>query len=139
MSMEIRFPGGLAVEALYKGFRIPTDQPRETGGQAAAPAPFDLFLASLGTCAGLYALRFCQERGLATEGLSLTLSIEKDAEARRIRRVRLSLRLPAGFPDKYRAAIERAMDLCAVKRAIAEPPEFESVTVAQVENELAVH
>ena len=45
----------------------------------------------------------------------------------------------AGFPDKYRAAIERAMDPCAVKRAIAEPPEFETVTVAPVEAELAVH
>lgn len=130
MSMEITFPGGLAVEAHYKGFRIATDQPREAGGGGSAPAPYDLFLASLGTCAGIYALRFCQERGLSTEGLGLTLATERDVEARRTRLVRLTLQLPAGFPTKYEAAIERAVNLCAVKRALAEPPEFETVVLA---------
>jgi ribosomal protein S12 methylthiotransferase accessory factor len=130
MDMEIRFPGGLAVEALHKGFRIATDQPREAGGEGGAPAPFDLFLASLGTCAGLYALRFCQERQLPTAGLSLTLTTERDREAHRLARVRILIRLPAGFPPRYVAAIERAANLCAVKRAIADPPEFETVAQA---------
>jgi ribosomal protein S12 methylthiotransferase accessory factor len=132
MSMEITVPGGLAVEAQYKGFRIATDQPREVGGQGTAPAPFDLFLASLGTCAGLYALRFCQERGLSTEGLRLDLAMEKDAETRRLRTIRITVQLPAGFPEKYETAIERAVNLCAVKRAIAEPPELETVVLAPV-------
>lgn len=137
MNMEITFPGGVAVEAQYKGFRIATDQPREAGGQGAAPAPYDLFLASLGTCAGLYALKFCQERGLSTEGLGLTLSTERDPEARRTRLVRMTLQLPAGFPEKYHGAIERAVNLCAVKRAIAEPPLFETVVVAPADAEVA--
>jgi ribosomal protein S12 methylthiotransferase accessory factor len=131
--MDITFPGGLVVEAQYKGFRIATDQPRAAGGGGTAPAPFDLFLASLGTCAGLYALRFCQERDLSTEGLGLTLETEKDVEAKRIRTIRITLQLPAGFPEKYHGAIERAVNLCAVKRAIAEPPAFETVVVAPAE------
>jgi ribosomal protein S12 methylthiotransferase accessory factor len=138
MTMEIRFPGGLAVEALYKGFRIATDQTPAAGGQGSAPAPFDLFLASLGTCAGLYALRFCQERKLPTDGLALTLSTEKDPETKRLSRIRLLLHLPEGFPDRYTAAIERAVNLCAVKRALAEPPEFETVVMTPAA-ELAVH
>jgi ribosomal protein S12 methylthiotransferase accessory factor len=137
MSMEIRFPGGLAVTALHKGFRIPTDQPFEAGGRGEAPTPFDLFLASLGTCAGLYALRFCQERNIPTEGLALSLSTEKDPEAKRLATIRITVHLPEAFPSKYAAAIERAIDLCAVKRAIANPPEFE--TVVEPAPELAVH
>lgn len=129
MNMEITFPGGLGVNAAFKGFTVPTDQPAEQGGGGSAPAPFDLFLASIGTCAGLYAVRFCQQRGIDTEGLGLTLATERDPEGKRIAAVRLELRLPDGFPEKYRDAVVRAVDQCAVKRHIVEPPRFEVTTV----------
>ncbi len=125
--MEIRFPGGLAVEALHGGFVIRTDQPVAEGGGASAPSPFDLFLASLGTCAGYYALRFCQERGLPAEGLSVGLTTERDPARKRLSRIRIEIRLPEGFPEKYRPAILRAADQCAVKRHVVEAPEFEVV------------
>jgi putative redox protein len=130
MNMNITFPGGLGVNAAFKDFTVRTDQAVEHGGGGSAPEPFDLFLASLGTCAGLYALRFCQQRGIDTHGLGLTLETEKDPEARRLALVRLEIELPAGFPEKYREAIVRAVDQCAVKRHIADPPRFEVVTSA---------
>jgi ribosomal protein S12 methylthiotransferase accessory factor len=74
---------------------------------------------------GFYALRFCQQRSLPTEGLGLTLDPIRDEEGKRVAVVRISLQLPAGFPEKYRTAIERAVDHCAVKRHILEPPQFE--------------
>lgn len=129
MRMEMTFPGGLAVDAHYDGFTVPTDQPVRAGGGGSAPAPFDLFLASLGTCAGLYALRFCQQRGIATEGLGVTLTTEREDERGPIAVVRLELRLPDGFPEKYRDAIVRAVDGCAVKRHVLSPPLFVIETV----------
>jgi ribosomal protein S12 methylthiotransferase accessory factor len=133
MSMEVRFPGGLKVEAVYRGQVIPTDQPEHAGGEGTAPAPFDLFLASIATCAGLYALTFCQQRGLATEGLALTLETVRDPEEHhRIGRIELRLQLPEGFPEKYHPAIVRAMDQCAVKRHIVEAPEFAIEVAAPV-------
>ncbi len=130
MSMEITFPGGLAVTARYQGFDILSDQPESAGGGGSAPSPFDLFLASLGNCAGFYALRFCQQRGLDAAGMRLTLETERDPKAHRLETIRLVLHLPEGFPDKYRDAVLRAMDQCAVKRAILDPPKFE-VTARQ--------
>jgi putative redox protein len=124
-TMTVSFPGGVAVDATYKGHTIRTDQPVKAGGGDAAMAPFDLFLASIATCMGLYALRFCQERNLPTEGLGLTLEPVRDEEKKMVVTVRVQLELPDGFPDKYRAAIERAVDLCAVKKHIHEPPKFE--------------
>ena len=132
MTLDVEFPGGVQVAARFKGFTVATDQTREHGGAGAAPEPFDLFLASLGTCAGFYALRFCQERGIATRGLGLTLSTEADPERKRLRAIRLDLRLPEGFPERYRAAILRAVDQCAVKRHLVEPPLF-SVAIAAAE------
>jgi ribosomal protein S12 methylthiotransferase accessory factor len=126
--MEITFPGGVAVTARFDGFTVRTDQPRSRGGEDSAPSPFDLFLASVGTCSGYFALRFCQERGLPTEGLRLTLETEKDAEKHRLSRIKIILHLPSGFPEKYRQAIVLATHQCSVRRTMFDPPEFEVLT-----------
>jgi putative redox protein len=123
--MEITFPGGLAVEARHKGFTVRSDQPIAAGGENSAPAPFDLFLIALGNCAGYFALRFCQQRDLATQGLRLTMETEWDAARHRLAKVRIVVHLPDGFPEKYQAAIIRATDQCTVKRSLFDPPEFE--------------
>ena len=125
MPMEVRFPGGVAVEAIHAGMTIRTDQPVAAGGAGSAPSPFDLFLVSLSTCAGFYALRFCQERGLPTEGLGVTMDWERSPETKLISKVRISVKLPEGFPEKYRAAILRATDQCAVKKHLVSPPAIE--------------
>lgn len=123
--MEISFPGGLRVDAIYDGFQIRTDQPVDHGGGGAAPSPFDLFLASIGTCAGYYALRFCQQRNLSTEGLALSVTPERDPVGKRVARIRIEIALPPAFPEKYREPMLRAVDQCAVKRHLEEPPHFE--------------
>jgi len=129
MEMQIRFPGGVAVEADFNGFTVRTDQPVESGGEGSAPSPFALYLASLGTCAGFFALRFCQERQLETRGLGLSLSAERDEQTRLPSLVKLTIQLPAGFPEKYQRAIIRATDQCAVKRSLESPPDFEVVAL----------
>jgi len=128
MDMKITFPGGSKVNAEINGMVIPTDQPPEDGGEGSAPSPFDYFLASLGTCAGVYTLNFCQLRGIATEGLVLTQRTEFiDAEGgkRRLAKVAMEITLPPLFPDKYRNAIVKAAGLCTVKKVLMDPPEFE--------------
>lgn len=126
MAFEVSFPGGVAVEATYHGHTVRTDQPQPYGA-GSAMAPFDLFFASIATCAGYYALRFCQERGISTEGLGVRVQPYKDPEKKRVTRTRIEVTLPEEFPEKYRAAILRAVDQCAVKKHILEPPEFELV------------
>jgi putative redox protein len=125
---EITFPGGVQVNARYEDFVMPTDQPEQNGGQNSAPAPFDLFLASLGTCAGFYALRFCQERKLSTTGMRLELTNEHNAETNRLEKVKMVLHVPEDFPEKYRRVVLRAMNQCSVKKAILDPPEIELLT-----------
>jgi len=132
--VTVSFPGGVAVNATYKGHSIHTDQPIDAGGDDSAMSPFDVFFASIATCMGFYALRFCQERSLPTDGLGLTLEPIRDEQGKRVSVVRVSLELPLGFPEKYRSAIERAVDHCAVKKHILEPPRFElSVLAAELQ------
>jgi len=123
--MKVTFPGGLAVDAHCKGHLIHTDQPEKNGGNDTGPAPFDLFLASIATCAGFYALRFCEKRGFPAEELAVTLEPVRDPENKRVATIRIEVHLPQGFPDKYHSAVLRAIDQCAVKRHIVNPPDFD--------------
>lgn len=130
MDMEIYFSGNKKVSADYNGFTVATDQPTEAGGDGTAPAPFDLFLASLGTCAGFYVLRFMQQRDLPTDDTRLLMSMERDPETHLVSKISIKIKLPAGFPEKYESAVIRAAELCAVKRHLDQPPAFEiSATV----------
>ena len=123
-TMAISFPGGVAVDASVNGHTVHTDQPRPLG-ENSAMSPFDLFLASAGTCMGSYALRFCQERGIGTEGLGLNLEAVRDPVSNRVTLVRIGVQLPDDFPEKYESSILRAVDHCSVKRHLTEPPRFE--------------
>jgi len=131
--VDICFPGGLRVEALHQGFWIRTDQPVAQGGGGKAPSPFDLFLASIGTCAGFYALRFCQQRNLRTDGLALNLTAERDSERKKVVKVRLEIFPPIDFPEKYRSAIAHAIEQCSVKKHLLHPPAFDVVVSARPE------
>lgn len=127
MEMKITFPGGKRVDAQLNGRTISSDQPPGAGGEGAAPTPYDYFLASLGTCAGIYVLSFCQERGIGTEGMALTQRMDFVSEGgkNRLAKVDLEITLPPGFPVKYHKAIIKSAELCAVKKALMNPPEFE--------------
>jgi ribosomal protein S12 methylthiotransferase accessory factor len=122
--ITISFPGGVEVDAQIGGLTVRTDQAPPLG-RGSAVSPFDLFLASIATCMGFYALRFCQERGLPTEGLGLAVEPVREPSGKRVVALRSVLTLPEGFPAKYEEAIRRAVDHCAVKRALTEPPSIE--------------
>jgi ribosomal protein S12 methylthiotransferase accessory factor len=130
--VEVTFPGGKRVDAAVGPYVIHTDQPVEAGGEGGAAAPFDLFLASLATCAGFYVLAFCQARGLSTEGVRLRERVEVDQATKLPSRIRLDLMLPASFPEKYRAAVVRAAEGCKIAKTIAAGPSIE--VVAQTED-----
>ena len=118
----ITFPGGARVDAANEDFVIRTDQPVRAGGAGAFPTPFDLFLASMGTCAGIYVLSFCQQRGVSAEEVRLTQEFEMDSTTHMVSEVRLTIHVPADFPRKYEAALIRSAELCAVKRHLENPP-----------------
>ncbi|MDD5207119.1 MAG: OsmC family protein [Desulfobacterales bacterium] len=122
--IDVTFPGGKKVYAQINDRIIHTDQTIENGGEGTAPEPFHLFVASIATCAGVYALEFCQARKIPAEGMGLTMTYEWDERKQACEKFNINLRLPPGFPDKYKKAVIRVMDLCAVKRHIVNPPEF---------------
>lgn len=125
--LKVVFGDKYKIDVEYKGYVVKTDQPVRDGGDATAPSPFDLFLASLAACAGFYAVAFCRERQIPTESLGVTMTTERGEVSKMIDKVTITIDLPSGFPAKYRFALVKAVEHCTVKAHIQRAPQFETV------------
>ncbi len=121
------FPEGKKIDVEVDGFLIKTDQTECGGGEGSAPEPFDYFLASLAACTGIYALNFCHRRNLSVDGLSLKMVCHNNKEKKLYDKMEFILTLPKNFPEKYKGAIMRSMQLCAVKRHMEDMPQMSFV------------
>ncbi len=128
MEMTIDFPGGARVDAHFGPFDVKTDQPPAGGGAGSAPTPFAVFLSSIGTCAGIYVLGFCQQRGLPTEGIRIIERVHSNPMNGMADIIDLEIQVPPSFPQKYYDALIRAADQCKVKKTLENPPRFNVFT-----------
>ncbi len=115
--MEIRLAEGRA-DAHFKGLTL------QTGGNAT-PSPFDLFIASLGTCAALTAKGYCKSRNLNCEGMQILIDLERDPDTRLASKIKMELVLPEDFPAEHRDRLVKAAGACFVKKHLYQQPEFE--------------
>ena len=128
MEMVIDFPGGARVDAHFGPYTVETDQMPMGGGEGSAPEPFAIFLSSIGTCAGIYVLGFCKQRGLSVEGIRIVQRAHTDPVTRMIGKIDLEIQVPPEFPEKDHDSLVRSAELCAVKKHLERPPEFEVFT-----------
>lgn len=124
MEMLIDFPGGSRVDAHFRGHTITTDQPPAD----SAPMPFEVFLASIGTCAGIYVLGFCRQRNLPTEGIRIVQRNHANATNGMVDEIELEIQVPPTFPAQYYDALVRSAELCKVKKTLENPPTFNVTT-----------
>jgi ribosomal protein S12 methylthiotransferase accessory factor len=124
MEMIIDFPGGSRVDAHFGPFTVATDQPPAS----SAPTPFAVFLSSIGTCAGIYVLGFCRQRGLPTENIKIVQRIHSNPFSGMVEKIDLEIQVPPDFPQKYYDSLIRSAELCAVKKHLENPPKFEVTT-----------
>jgi len=131
VELSVWFPGKKKVDVAVGSFIIHTDQSVAHGGDGSAPEPFDLFLASMGACAGVYVLAFCASRGIPTD----QIRIEEKAQFERgtLSGVTLDVHVPPSFPAKYLQALQVAASGCPVKRAFSAQPEITIRTVQSSE------
>lgn len=128
MEILIDFPGGARVDAHFGSYSVKTDQPPTGGGKGSAPTPFAIFLSSMGTCAGIYILGFCNQRGLPTDGIRIIQRMQKNPMTGMIGKIEMEIQVPPSFPEKYRPSLVRSAELCAVKKLIENPPIFDITT-----------
>ncbi len=127
--MQVFIGEGKKVKAEYKGFTIETDQPEKYGGENSAPAPFDLFLASLGTCVGFFMGAFCRRMNLPTFGFKIEMEFIGDPQTHLVKKILTKVTFPENFPEKYKNAVFKSADSCSVTKQMKYMPEFEIIEV----------
>jgi ribosomal protein S12 methylthiotransferase accessory factor len=123
--MEITLEDKKKVIAKFGNYKVITDQPVEAGGEATAPSPFEMFLLSIGTCAGIFVKSFCDQRGIPTKDIKIIQTFDYNPETHLIGKINLNIQLPSDFPEKYKSAVISSANLCTVKKHLATPPEIE--------------
>ena len=123
--MEITFEEKKKVIAKFGDYKVVTDQPIEAGGEGTAPSPFEMFLSSIGTCAGIFVKSFCDQRGIPSKDIKIIETFDYNPETHLIGKIKLDIQLPPDFPEKYKTAVISAANLCTVKKDLAAPPVIE--------------
>ena len=115
---KVTFPGNKKVDVEFDKYIVKTDQNKIHGGDDTAPEPFNLFLSSLASCAGIFAVSFCEVRKLDTNGMHIILDIRNKEGQKHIDEIILTLHVNKTFPEKYINAIIKSMNGCAVKQQL---------------------
>jgi putative redox protein len=123
MHAHIRHLGGVRFEVEARDHRIVCDQPQENGGEDRGMTPPELLLASLGTCAGYYALQYLRARSLSTEGLAVRVSAQKDTSPARLACFRVEVET-GELSTRHEEGLLRAVHSCLIHNTLLARPEI---------------
>nr|MDT0660407.1 OsmC family protein [Micromonospora sp. DSM 115978] len=116
---------GDAFRVDVRGHSFAVDQPVPDGTEAG-PTPVEIFVASLGACAGYYAGRFLRANGLPADGLRVRCEWAMRAgQPARVGRVRLAISTPGALAPELRDPLLAAVDTCTVTNSLRQPPRLE--------------
>jgi ribosomal protein S12 methylthiotransferase accessory factor len=128
MNYNIEFAGNKKVDTHFRGFTLKSDQPIADGGDNTAPSPLEIFLASIGMCAGFYIVAFCQSRSIPTDNITITQNVMRNDTTHMVEKINIDIVLPPNFPEKYKSAIVKTAQSCSVKKFLDAPPEIQIST-----------
>jgi uncharacterized OsmC-like protein len=134
MEISVEHLGGVQFEIKARQHTIACDQPPENGGYDEGMTPPELLLASLGSCAGFYAVMYLKKHKLSTQGTRVHVSAEKAQAPARMEDFRITVDVPADFTDEQKKGIEDAVHHCLIHNTLLNPPkislEVKSVVLA---------
>jgi putative redox protein len=123
MFAHVRHLDGVRFEVEAREHPVICDQTLENGGQDLGMTPPELLLASLGTCAGYYALQYLRTRSLPTEGLAVQVSAEKETSPARLDRFRIEVET-GELSARHHEGLLRAVHSCLIHNTLLARPEI---------------
>lgn len=130
MELKVTLEGNKKVSTHVGNHLIMTDQPEKFGGSNSAPAPYDLFLASIATCAGFYIQSYCENKGIDSTSIEITLKPTHHQTSKAVTGFVTTIKVPEEFPSNLRGALKKVAEQCAVKKTIMNNPNFVVETVS---------
>jgi putative redox protein len=115
---------GKRFETIVGRHRIITDQPVSAGGTDGGPTPPELLLASLGACAGHYAVEYLCARSLPLSGLEISVLAQKATNPTRLASFCVEVGLP-GIGERHKQGLLRAVKACLIHNTLEAGPVIE--------------
>ena len=125
MEVSVEHLGSVQFEIRARSHVIVSDQPTENFGHDEGMTPPELFLASLGACAGFYAAQYLRKHRLATEGTKVRVTADKVKDPARIGNFRIEVEVPGDLSDEQRAGVEEAVHHCLIHNTLLYPPKIQ--------------
>lgn len=127
MKSNIIYTGNTIFKTKIRGHEIVMDLSEKLGGDNTAPTPTEFFMASLGSCAGLFAVRYLQTAKLNPEGLSIDLDWKFDRNKTRIERIQISVSVPNATLGRRKKALLMVVRKCIIHNTLKNYPDTEFV------------
>jgi putative redox protein len=121
-SMTIAWVTGVQLAVEARNHRVVVDQPLEEGGQDQGITPVELFIASLGSCIGYFAVRFCQRHKIPTAELRVTMGWDYAEQPHRVGSIRTRVELPAALDGAMKDRLQKVLEGCTVHHSITIAP-----------------
>jgi uncharacterized OsmC-like protein len=100
------------------------DQPAENGGEDRGMTPPELLLASLGSCAALYAVQYLKTRNLAENGVEVSVTAEKLKSPARLGNFQIHVACPVSLTEEQTEGLMRSVHHCLIHNTLLTPPEI---------------
>jgi uncharacterized OsmC-like protein len=125
MEVLVNYLGAVQFEAKARTHTIACDQPEDKGGFDEGMTPPELMLASVGTCAGYYAVQYLKARHLDAGGMSLRVTSELARNPARLSTFKIEVQIPAQLDEHHREGMLRSVKSCLIHNTLLNPPRIE--------------
>jgi len=136
MEVTVSHLGAVQFEIKARHHVVACDQPLENGGFDEGMTPPELLLASLGSCAGFYAVAYLKKHKLADTGTSVRVTAEKAKSPARLENFKIEIDVPVELNEGQRKGVEDAVHHCLIHNTLLTPPKIEleiKVPVAEMD------
>lgn len=123
--ITVKHVGDMAFETHIGNHTLTIDLPPENNGKDRGPTPPQLFIASLSSCIAIFAASYCNNAGINSEGLSVTLSYDKLTKPSLLGNFKATITLPKGDVGNKEKALIRAAEHCLIHETIRSSPDIE--------------
>lgn len=116
--------GAVQFEINARSHRIYSDQPVENGGFDEGMTPPELMLASLGACAGYYAIDYLKRSKVPAEGVRVRTTAEKVQGPPRLDDIHIELECPGAVEERHQKGLLEAVRKCLIHNTLLHAPKI---------------
>lgn len=124
MEIFVEHLGAVQFEIKARQHTIDCDQPAENGGYDEGMTPPEFLLASLGSCAGYYAVDYLKRNNLLVDGTKVRVTADKVKNPARLDNFQIEVDVPRDLTPEQRKGVEDAVHRCLIHNTLLHPPKI---------------